>query len=131
ALSQLAGLRVEGQVEVGEEGEGDLADDGDTVLGVGGHAGVAADRDHAVDGQRNLDVAERGVRRVAGNGVAVRVGEVEHQPRGDEGVGTGGTDVEAADVLVAAAVDAVSGRSDFAAEAGDVRELHTVAEDVV
>ena len=131
ALTKLAGLRVEGHAEVGEDGEADLADDRDAVLEVGGEVGVAADGGEAVDGQRNLHVgAERGIARVARNERAVGVGEVEHHARGDEGVGRCRADVEAADVVLTAAVDASEGRSDFATEAGDLVEEDAVAEDV-
>ena len=61
---------------------------------------------------------------------AVGVGEVEVHARGDEGVGRSGADVEAADVVLAAAVDAVEGRGDLAAEAGDRAQRQRVAEDV-
>ena len=121
ALTKLTGLRVEGHAEVGEEGEGDLADDRDAVLEVGGEVGVAADGGETIDGQRNLHVGPSvGLLGSRGTSDAVGVGEVELDRVGDEGVGRGGADVEAADVVLAAAVDAGEGRSDLAAEAGDV-----------
>ena len=66
-----------------------------------------------------------------GDDAAVGVGEIEEDALGDEGVRRGGADVEAAEIGLAAAVDAVLGWGDLAAEAGDVRELDAVAEDVV
>src|SRR6202000_3017550 len=107
ALTKLSGLRVEGHAEVGEDVEADLGDDRDAVLEVGGEVGVATDGRETIDGQRNLHVgSEGGIAGVAWNERTVRVGGVELNPRGHEGIGRSGADVEAADVVLAAAVDA-------------------------
>src|SRR6202012_652723 len=62
---------------------------------------------------------------------SVRVLEVEQNARGDEGVGRAGADIEAANVVLATAIDAVEGRGDLATEAGDLVEHDAIAEDVV
>src|SRR6185437_15390753 len=108
-----------------------LADDGDTIGQVRRQAGISADRYHAVDRQRDLDRTGRRVRGIDGDRVAIRVGQVEHHPGRYKGVRPGRTDIEAAEVLVAAAVQAVGRRSDFAAEARDVCELNTITKHIV
>ena len=124
-------FRVEGHAEVGEDGEGHLVHDRDAVLHVGGEAGVAADGGQAVDGQRNLHIAQSGVGGVARHLRAVGVGQSEVHLGGNERVGRAGADVEAAHLVLAAAVDAAERRSHLPAVACNVGELHTVAQYVV
>src|SRR6185437_13622550 len=131
ALTKLPGLRVEGHAEVGEDVETHLGDDRDPVLDVGGEVGVAADGSETVDRQRNLHVAaDRGIAGVTRNERTVGIREVEICAGGDEGIGRCGADVEAADVILTAAVDASEGRSDFATESRDRVEQDAVAQDV-
>ena len=130
ALSQLAWLQVAGYAKISEQGEGDLVDDGDPVFRVGGELGISANGDQTVDGQRNLDVAETGVGGIAWNQRSIGIGEVEVDLDRDKGVRRCGADIEAADIRLAATVNAVSRRCDLAAESIDMRELQAHAEDV-
>ena len=122
ALAQLRGLGVEDQAEVGEEREGDLVDDRDAVLEVGGEVGIATDGREAIDRQRNRHVAQVRLCGIARHGRAVRIGELEVHLGRDERVGRAGTNVEAADFVLAAAIDTSERRRHLAAETGDVRE---------
>ena len=115
--------------EVVEEREGERADDGNPVLGIGGKVGIAADGSHAVDGQRNLDaLVVLGIGGIAGDATAVRIGELEVDAGGHVAVGCGAADIEAADFVFAAGVEAIVGRSDIAAEALHIAQLRAQAE---
>ncbi len=131
ALAQLTGLQVEVHPEVGEEREGNLVHNRYAVLDVGYETRVAADRGQPIDGQRDLHVPQRRIGRVPRNVGSVRIGQVKHHPRGNQRVGRCRANVEATNVIFAAAVDAVERRRHLATEPAHRTELETVAENVV
>ena len=129
ALLQLS--VVEGRVDakVVEEREHHRAGDGDAVLGIGGQAGIAADRGHAVDRQRHLDALV--VLRIGGiarNATAVGIGQLEVDAVGHIAVRRSPANIEAAQLVLAAGVEAVVGRSHIAAEALHIAQLRAQAQ---
>ena len=84
-----------------------------------------------VDRQRNLDVPQRVVGWIPWYRAAVRVGQVEVDARWNKRVRCRRTDVEAADIRFAAAIDAVERRRDLAAEALRVGELRAHTQHVM
>ena len=87
-----------------------MPDDRNAVLEVGGQVGVAADGGDAVDRQRHLDaLVVLRIGRIARNAAAVRIGELEVDAAGHVAVGRGTANVEAAQFVLAAGVEAVLG----------------------
>ena len=72
-----------------------------------------------------------GVGRVAGDATAVRIGELEVDPRGHITVGRRAAHVKAAQLLLAAGVETVVRRSHIAAKSTDVPQLRAQRQHVV
>ena len=95
---------------------------------VGGQVGIAADGGDAVNRQRHLDaLVVLRIGRVARNATAIGIGELEVDARGHIAVGRGAAHVKAAQLLLAAGVEAVVGRSHVAAKTLDVAQLRAHA----
>ncbi len=79
--------------------------------------GVAADGGHAVDRQRHLDaLVQLRIGRIARNASAVRIGQLHVDAGGNVAVRRGAADIEAAQLALAAGVEAVVGRGHIAAK---------------
>ena len=106
--------------------------DGNAVLEIGVQVGIAADRGDAVDRQWHLDalVVFR-IGGVAGYATSVGIGELEVDAAGNVAVRCRAANVESAQLVFAASIEAVVGRGHIAAESLHVAKLCPNAQHIV